>query len=113
MLLALCVLLTHSAFTGLPHLPGSIAVEAFFVVSVFYMALVLTEKYTPARLGRSWVMHFYLSRYLRLYPSYILSVLAILSLTIISQALFNGTSTLFAAWTKMLSLPLTVRNLLL
>lgn len=111
-LLALCVLLTHAA-ADLPHLPGTFAVESFFVISGFYMAMVLTEKYTRAKLGNSWAAHFYLSRYLRLYPAYILSVLAVLSLAGFAFALSNRTPAIVEAWTQLLSLPLTVRNLLL
>jgi peptidoglycan/LPS O-acetylase OafA/YrhL len=113
MLLAVCVLLTHSASKDLPHLLGAFAVESFFVISGFYMALVLTEKYTRRNLGDSWIANFYLSRYLRLYPVYILSALASVSLAGFAAALFGNGSTIFAAWTQMLSLPLTVRNVLL
>jgi peptidoglycan/LPS O-acetylase OafA/YrhL len=113
MLLAVCVLLTHSASQDLPHLLGTFAVESFFVISGFYMALVLTEKYTRENIGDTWAANFYLSRYLRLYPIYILSALARVSLAGFAAALFGNGSTIFAAWTQLLSLPLTVRNVLL
>jgi peptidoglycan/LPS O-acetylase OafA/YrhL len=112
MLLAVCVLLTHSASKDLPHLLGTFAVESFFVISGFYMALVLTEKYTRANLGDSWAANFYLSRYLRLYPIYILSALARVLLAVFVVVVI-GRSAIFEAWTQLLSLPLTVRNVLL
>jgi peptidoglycan/LPS O-acetylase OafA/YrhL len=53
------------------HLPGTpfrllnaaVAVLAFFIISGFYMAMVLTEKYSAAK-------PFYAARFLRLYPAY-------------------------------------------
>jgi peptidoglycan/LPS O-acetylase OafA/YrhL len=53
------------------HLPGApfrllnaaVAVLAFFIISGFYMAMVLTEKYSAAK-------PFYAARFLRLYPAY-------------------------------------------
>ncbi len=113
MLLAACVLLTHSDSKIVPHLVGGSAVECFFVISGFYMALVLTEKYTRGNLGDSWVANFYLSRYLRLYPIYILSALASVSVAGFAVALFGNGSTIFSAWAQLLSLPLTVSNVLL
>lgn len=54
---------------GYVPMNGDAAVQAFYVISGFYMALVFTEKYsaaeTPART-------FWISRYLRLAPAYIL-----------------------------------------
>lgn len=65
LLLAFCVVLAHAGpvygFTGM----GGTAVPAFFIVSGFYMSLILTTKYGP---GRTWL--FYSNRALRLYPVY-------------------------------------------
>jgi peptidoglycan/LPS O-acetylase OafA/YrhL len=114
MLLALCVLLTHSASSDLRnHLLGTFAVESFFVISGFYMAMVLTQKYTPAKLGKSWAANFYLSRYLKLYPTYILSVLAMLLLAGFALAVSDTKPAIVVAWQQLLSLPLTVSNGLL
>ncbi len=62
--LALCVITAHSA----PALPWQLhdpvqAVEIFYVISGFYMALILSNGY-PAP-GR-----FYISRFLRIFPAY-------------------------------------------
>jgi peptidoglycan/LPS O-acetylase OafA/YrhL len=72
-LLALTVIFSHSnAFFGIEFLPGNIAVEAFFIISGFYMALVLKEKYflTP-----KYYKLFITNRLLRLYPMYWLILL--------------------------------------
>jgi peptidoglycan/LPS O-acetylase OafA/YrhL len=71
LLLALAVVGSHSGkLLGLPSAPGGIAVEAFFIISGFYMALVLSERYQGA------TTKFYRARFLRLFPIYWL-VLAI------------------------------------
>src|SRR3954465_4429480 len=49
-------------------LPGNSAVEAFFLVSGFFMSLVLTTRYANLPLRA-----FYVSRALRLYPTYLLA----------------------------------------
>lgn len=63
--LALCVVLIHCKLT-LPFTAGHFAVEMFFIISGFCMALVLNEKYTDTNPVR-----FYIARYLRLWPTYI------------------------------------------
>jgi peptidoglycan/LPS O-acetylase OafA/YrhL len=73
-LLALSVAYGHLA--KLPSFPSSdVAVQSFFVISGFYMALVLNEKYGP---GSYWL--FISNRMLRLWPAY--AVVLILSLAI-------------------------------
>ena len=63
-LLALSVAYGH--LTKLPSFPSSdVAVQSFFVISGFYMALVLNEKYG---LGSYWL--FISNRLLRLWPAY-------------------------------------------
>src|SRR5690606_33812821 len=52
---------------------GPFAVQMFFVISGFYMALVLNEKYTERSPYR-----FYLARLLRLWPAYIVVLSAVL-----------------------------------
>ena len=62
-LLALAVLLSHLPPASYKILSGALAVQAFFVVSGFYMALVLDGKYRD-----TWL--FYSNRILRLAPTY-------------------------------------------
>ena len=63
--LALSVALGHFGMPlGFPT--SDIAVQSFYVISGFYMALVLNEKYGP---GTYWL--FISNRLLRLWPTYI------------------------------------------
>jgi peptidoglycan/LPS O-acetylase OafA/YrhL len=71
-------LLAFAVFNGHANLPlgfsivaGSTAVHCFFVISGFYMAMVLNEKYIPA--GASYA-DFISSRLLRLAPAYLVVV---------------------------------------
>jgi len=78
--LALAVVITHSApifgwaFTRLTG--GQLAVQMFYVISGFYMALVLHRRYT----GPGSYRRFVTNRFLRLYPSY--AVVALLTLLV-------------------------------
>jgi peptidoglycan/LPS O-acetylase OafA/YrhL len=63
LLLALLVFHSHFEIVGGPTISGHQAVELFFVVSGFFMSLVLREKYATAG-------GFYRSRFLRLFPAY-------------------------------------------
>ncbi|MCK1266651.1 MULTISPECIES: acyltransferase [unclassified Bradyrhizobium] len=68
--LALAVALSH--FKIPLEMPTSdVAVQCFFVVSGFYMALVLNEKYPP---GSYWL--FISNRVLRLWPTYLMVLVA-------------------------------------
>jgi peptidoglycan/LPS O-acetylase OafA/YrhL len=71
-LLALCVLCSHAG----PLVPGTLmtgdlAVMAFFMISGFYVALILDGKYR----GPSARWAFWSNRYLRLWPTYLVVVL--------------------------------------
>lgn len=69
-ILALSVVLAHvGPIFGTSLVPSRIAVETFFVISGFYMSMILRSKYRDART-------FYLNRFLRLYPAYLLIVLS-------------------------------------
>ena len=50
-LLAVSVVVFHAKrpLLGLTLVEGTVAVQLFFIISGFYMALVLTEKYTAHR----------------------------------------------------------------
>jgi peptidoglycan/LPS O-acetylase OafA/YrhL len=61
--LALAVLLSHLPMATFKFIGGGLAVQAFFIVSGFYMALVLDGKYKDASV-------FYSNRLLRLFPTY-------------------------------------------
>ena len=78
LLLAVSVVAHHvSMGNGFRLLHGQVAVEMFFMISGFYMSLVLTEKkvYNP-RIWRSIVV-FYQSRFFRLWPTFALTTIAL------------------------------------
>lgn len=80
-LLALAVVAYHSKpILGLNSVNGVLAVELFYVISGFYMALVLSEKYGPD------TRRFYRARALRIYPVYWI----VLAATILAGALIGG-----------------------
>ena len=83
----------HGKVPGVKWLTGDTAVQVFFVVSGFYMALVLTEKYnTPqARVA------FYKNRLLRLYPTYF-AVMALAAIAGIISYRASGPPLSIAQW---------------
>src|SRR5437016_5262796 len=85
-LLAIAVLCAHSHPIGhLPWLAGDLAVELFFVVSGFYMQLILSTKYTRERLGRTWALQFYKARYCRLFPTYFVGCILVMGVGLFRQ----------------------------
>jgi len=96
LLLAVCVFCSHSTqIADLYWLDGSLAVELFFVISGFYIQLVLSTKYTPIKLGKKWRYKFYLARYTRLIPTYLLGFTLTLALAL---ALGTKDSHLLSVW---------------
>jgi peptidoglycan/LPS O-acetylase OafA/YrhL len=95
-LLALAVLIGHAGGLYGAHLcPGNVAVQGFYVVSGFYMSLVLDTKY-PASKSGTWL--FYRNRYLRLWPTYFV----VLVLTFIAVAAGHGLyETTGADWARL------------
>lgn len=68
LLLALSVVLSHSsAILGIDLVGGRVAVQAFYIISGFYMTLILREKY----IGKNGSYGLFISnRLLRLFPVY-------------------------------------------
>jgi peptidoglycan/LPS O-acetylase OafA/YrhL len=108
-LLAICVLSGHSGspLAHLRWLEGDLAVEIFFVISGFYMQLILSTRYTKAKLGKTWVFQFYKARYFRLLPTYLLW-----SLIVAAAGLVLPTSTPYSIWHVVWGLSNTGGNLL-
>jgi peptidoglycan/LPS O-acetylase OafA/YrhL len=65
--LALSVLVVHGYGPVPPFVFGFAAVLLFYIISGFYMAMVINEKYSKLE---KWWRTFYASRFLRLYPVY-------------------------------------------
>lgn len=81
LLLAISVLSNHSSplpVTGNSLVGGVVAVQSFFIISGFYMALVLNQGYGNLR-------DFYFNRFLRLFPAY----WAVLALTVLLHWALN------------------------
>lgn len=74
-LLAVFVVIEHCPLAArLKLLPGGVAVEIFFMISGFYMAMVLDGKYRTRTVGG--LIDFYASRFFRLWPVFIVSTAA-------------------------------------
>jgi peptidoglycan/LPS O-acetylase OafA/YrhL len=93
LLLALAVVMYHSySVFGLKMTGGMVSVQTFYMLSGFYMALILNEKYTGAG---SWRV-FITNRMLRLYPIY----WAVLILTLVICLIgFWGWGNNYFLWT--------------
>jgi peptidoglycan/LPS O-acetylase OafA/YrhL len=83
LLLAMSVVYGHVGLMpvlGIPSIPGDTAVQAFYAISGFYMALVLNETYTAKD---STYRLFLTNRFLRLFPAYAVVAVATLGLALI------------------------------
>jgi peptidoglycan/LPS O-acetylase OafA/YrhL len=67
LLLALVVVLFHTGMVSRYLMDSHTAVNAFFIISGFYMALILDQKYGSSPAG---LKAFAINRFLRLYPLY-------------------------------------------
>ena len=76
--LAFSVVLWHMPGRPFLLLDSKVAVLFFFITSGFYMALTINETYAPPGSAPrpGWRRSFYLSRILRLYPAYLVTVAA-------------------------------------
>jgi len=80
LLLAFCVVISHSQpIFGYLGMGGGNAVPAFFIISGFYMHLVLATKYQ----GTKNVWLFYSNRFLRLFPSYWVVLLIVVGISML------------------------------
>lgn len=83
-ILALSVVFVHLGPTfGFIPMIGTIAVYSFYIISGFYMSLILNEKYV----GKGSIKIFYTNRFLRIYPVY----WVVLILTIFIFLILNTT----------------------
>lgn len=85
-ILALAVVVYHSnKIFGLRMCGGQVAVESFYMISGFYMALILNEKY----IGIGSYKKFILSRFYRIFPAYWIVLILALMLSIVGYTTFN------------------------
>ncbi len=86
LILAIAVVASHSGgILYLPLLPGSTAVQTFYVISGFYMALILNEKYADKK---NCYQLFISNRLLRLLPVYWAALLIGVAATILTHGYF-------------------------
>ena len=86
-LLAISVVVTHTFGAGM--VGGVIAVQLFYLVSGFVISLIISEKRYKT------LKAFYFSRFLRLYPTYIL-VAALTFLGLVAERSLGGSSPFFS-----------------
>jgi len=86
--LALCVVQAHAGnFFSLRAPNGGQAVQFFFIISGFYMEMVLSERYKSIR-------NFYTSRWLRISVPYYFHLVAFVLLSVASGLIFSKWLTL-------------------
>lgn len=110
-LLAVCVVAAHTApIFNIPFIPADVAVQAFFIISGFYMAFILEEKY-----GYGWSQYwlFISNRWLRLLPLYWFLLYGAVLLSALVLFLFNkGILVQFFEYSHQLS-PMTLAFLVI
>ena len=83
LLLALSVVNAHGGnLLGFQFLMSSFAVQSFYMISGFYMALVLNEKYRP---DNSTYLQFIANRFLRIFPGYFVVLLLTILLFLVAN----------------------------
>lgn len=93
LILAITVVIAHSqAMFGFRFTGGLVAVELFFIISGFYMTMILDKKY----IGKGSYALFLSNRFLRLYPMF----WAVLFLTILASII---SSVFIGNWLKLSS----------
>ncbi len=91
-------LIVFGSHTGMKVIlpPSSWAVECFFAISGFYIAMILSETYNT----RESVRVFYYNRFLRLFPIY-WAVLSVSVCYYLATALITSSGPLYFIWTKL------------
>lgn len=81
--LAVSVVIWHIPARSFNLVDAGVSVLLFFIISGFYMAMVVTEKY-GARSEAGWRGRFYASRFFRLFPAYLVMVAVFTSTLLLS-----------------------------
>jgi peptidoglycan/LPS O-acetylase OafA/YrhL len=105
-LLACAVVLCHtSTILGYSPVSGNLAVQCFYIISGFYMAMVLTEKYNKP--GANY--QFYINRALKIYPTYwLILILLIIWSFIVYHLHYPSTLDYYTIYAKPNTLSLTL-----
>lgn len=91
LILAISVICAHSeSFFGVNFVGGQYAVQIFFMISGFYMSLVLSEKY----IGKGSYKLFITNRALKIYPVYFMSLFFVFFVVVIDFVLFKKVAVL-------------------
>jgi peptidoglycan/LPS O-acetylase OafA/YrhL len=89
-ILAITVVIAHSSsIFGLRFVGGQIAVQAFYIISGFYMTLILNEKYVG--INSSYKL-FISNRFLRLFPIYWIVLFLTIASSIFISIYTNGSN---------------------
>lgn len=102
-LFAIAVVIYHSlGIFGYHIIPGNLAVQSFYMISGFYMALVLNEKY----IGKHGSYKLFISnRLIRLYPTYwavlICSIIFSMIILLIDSNQFSALKMFIDYWNSM------------
>lgn len=103
LLLAVAVVVYHSYYLfGEKMTGGIVAVQAFYIISGFYMAMILNEKYTERK--GSWKL-FITNRFLRLYPVYWVVLIIAILVSVIGYYGWGQPFYLYAWITKWENMP--------
>jgi len=79
-------------------LNGGVSVFCFFVISGFYIEMILSEKYSQEKIGSGYIRAFYLARFWRLYPIYITVAVAVIVASQFTPLLKIPGGLNFSAW---------------
>lgn len=98
--LAFCVVNVHGHVLGTNLFPADAAVQSFYVISGFYMAMVLNEKYNCPSVTN---YDFFLSRVFRIAPAYFLILFMTIIVGLVAWFGFGELIAPFAEWKLTLS----------
>ena len=85
--LAICIVLKHAGpLFGFTYFNGILVVDTFFIISGFYMSLILNTKY----IGKNSYIIFLKNRFLRIFPLYWSVLIFVIIISVISGLLTNN-----------------------
>ncbi|WP_421504956.1 acyltransferase family protein [Erwinia rhapontici] len=110
LMLAVCVIIDHTQLIfGRRMFGGSNAVEAFFMISGFYMAMILNEKY----IGVGSYFKFISNRFLKIYPVYYVCMVLILVVSLLFWCFNNDSLRIGPYFNYFNEIPFSAKSLLI